>query len=378
MYQSCWFRFGCALLTLLLMLPVAHSQAVEQQVNGDAGATPPIPQTIDSPTTLLPPAARALNPNMMSFGMPGRGGMDGGLDAGMPSGLGGGMGGAPGYSASWYPARPVNNQNTNLSLFREDLRFGAPLYKDETDTVMLTANVGNTVFSTNASFPATGHAFPDMLWNISLGTLYLHHFDNEMTGGMMVSLGSSSDRPFDQSRDYNFTVGAFLRVPQGERNAWNFTLFYSPLGEIAFPIPGVSYFYNPSDNFQMNIGLPFSIMYRPYDDLTFDISYMILTNLRAQVAYRLTDAWKLYLRFQATNTSWFLSDSTDDRERLFSYEKDIKAGVRYRITDNFNIDLGVGYAFDRYFFIGTKSTDSSNRIDVGNDVFISLQASFRW
>jgi long-subunit fatty acid transport protein len=133
------------------------------------------------------------------------------------------------------------------------------------------------------------------------------------------------------------------------------------------------------DNFHMNIGLPFSLMYRPLDDLTLDLSYMLLTTVRAQLTYRLTDEWKVYVRCAGMNTSWFLSDRVDDRERFFSYAQDVAGGLKYQVNDHINLDLGAGYAFDRFFFIGKHLSDSeNNRIDVANGAFLSLQASYRW
>ena len=39
------------------------------------------------------------------------------------------------------------------------------------------------------------------------------------------------------------------------------------MSEIQFPIPSVSYSYNPSDQFHVNIGLPFLFIYKPTDQL---------------------------------------------------------------------------------------------------------------
>ena len=57
---------------------------------------------------------------------------------------------------------------------------------------------------------------------------------------------------------------------------------YSPTSELPFPIPGVAYVWQPADNFRMNIGVPFMVMYRPVDDLTLDFSYMLVRTVHAR------------------------------------------------------------------------------------------------
>jgi hypothetical protein len=358
-----WFALA------LVLAATTFSSAQETDVPKTDPATLPPPAVSETPPTFLPNRSDSSAP-LQDFAFPGRGGMGNGFGFGN---------GGPGYTATWFPARPVSGQDTNLAIVQQSLRFGIPIWKDDQNTVLFNTHVQNNLFFTDAVFPETGHPFPDSLWNASLGTTYIHRFANDMVGGLLVNIGSSGDQPFEHFRDYYANVGAFLRVPQGERNAWNFGIFYSPLGELAFPIPTVSFFWNPSDDFHMNIGLPLSLWYRPWADLTIDLSYMLLTTVRAQATCRLNDDWKVYVRYSAMNMSWFLSDRTDDRERLFSYAQDVAGGLRYQVSDHIGVDLGAGYAFDRFFFIGKHLSDSqNNRIDVANGAFLSLQASYRW
>ena len=114
------------------------------------------------------------------------------------------------------------------------------------------------MLSTSAMLPDSGRSFPDTLWNIRFGMNYSHLFVNDWLLTMGVNLGSSSDKPFDTWRELNFGINAMLRVPQGERNAWVFSLSYSPLGQIAFPIPGIAFQWQANDWVRVNLGLPFS------------------------------------------------------------------------------------------------------------------------
>src|SRR5262249_14124687 len=154
-----------------------------------------------------------------------------------------------------------------------------------TDMFVLSLGAGVSEFNTGAILPDTLRHFPDELWNVRIGTNYIHTFDNGWRGGIGLNVASPSDRPFGDLRDVTVGTTAFLRVPVNEHDAWNFTLMYSPMSELPFPLPGVSYQWQPSEDFRVNIGLPFRIMYRPYEDLTLDFSYMLLRTIHAQATY---------------------------------------------------------------------------------------------
>ena len=49
-------------------------------------------------------------------------------------------------------------------------------------------------------------------------------------------------------------------MPQGERNAWIFTLNYSNYSEYfaGLPVPGIDFLYSPNDNFTLVFGFPFT------------------------------------------------------------------------------------------------------------------------
>ena len=312
----------------------------------------------------------ALTPPSASNNMPGMGMGNTGM---------GGPGGAPGYSVTWMPAQQVQGQPTNLEVIQQSLNAGFPLYRQDGNMVLLTTRLSSTLLQSQAVMPDSHQPLPEQLWNISLGAMYIRKFDGGSSLGVMGSLGSASDKPFNQLRDYSPMLLAFYRLPVREYDAWMFSLMYSPVGEINFPIPGVSYQYQPSDNFRMNIGIPFSLMYRPLDDVTIDVSYMILRTINAQVNWKLTDCWNVYGKYSWGNQSWFLADRTEDRERLFMYDMRLMGGVRYALTDKLNFDVGIGYVFDRFFFTGTKSNEMQHdRIDLAPGLIATLSLQLRF
>lgn len=343
--------------------------------------------TTELPTTEIPPAGPDVPPAEPRPWVPfptslaGRGGYDDLRGLGSLGGLAqpGLFGSRVSYGATWYPSQPVTGQPTNLGFVRQDLSLSAPAWRDESDAVTWSAHVRANIYDTAAVLSDSGRAFPDTLWNVGFGASYLHRFDNGWSAGGMVNLGSASDRPFNSFRDLTVGVGGFLRIPTSERSGWMLGATYSVTGEAPFPIPIVSYSWQPSDEFGMNIGLPFSIRWRPVEDLLFDLSYTPIRNVHARIGYRLMDGLGVYGGFDWTNEAYLLADRVDDRERLFYYEKTLSTGLRYDLSPTSAVDLSGGYAFDRFYFTGRQWSDQQHdRIDVGNGLFLSLRLQLRY
>jgi hypothetical protein len=330
--------------------------------------------------------------------MGGFGGMMGGFGGGM-MGMGGPMGGGPivprsDYRATWLPVEPVPGQAAHLGVVQQALSLSSPIWTEGRNVLAFSTNVRNEMFQTDAILPDTHRPFPSQLWNVNFGLNYLHPFDNGWTLAGGVSLGSASDRPFQDVNSLNAGLNSMLRVPRGEHDAWVFSLVYSPLGQLPFPIPGVSYQWVPSPQFMANLGVPFMLLYRPTDEWSFDASYMLLTNVRANARYRLSPAVTLYGGFQWTNESYFLSGEQfqvsppsssssglfqQSTDRFYYYEKRLTAGVRWLLGTHALLDLSAGFAFDRYYFEGKSISDSHfNRVDVGDGPFVSGNFLYRW
>jgi hypothetical protein len=284
------------------------------------------------------------------------------------------------YRALWLPSERVTNEpGRHLGFVEQSLTATCPLYSDGANVITGRVGVREQLFQTNALLPGSGQPFPAELWNVSIGVTAAHQFDNGWVGGLGLSGGSASNHPFESGKELNANVNAFLRIPVRESDAWNFTLAYSPLGQIAFPVPGVSYFWHPSDCFSANIGLPFSLHWRPIDDLSFDFSYMLLTTVHSRVTYRITDSLRVYGGFNWINQGYHLSADGDTTNRFFYYEKNLTAGTRWTITRHIWLDVASGYAFDRYYSEGKAlGGGSGQRVDLEAGPFLSGQLGVRW
>jgi hypothetical protein len=283
------------------------------------------------------------------------------------------------YRITWLPDESVSSQAARFGIVEQDASVRFPIWQTEHDELSGNVHVQAQVIHTGAILPNTDQPFPDQLWDVRAGVGYRHLFENGWIAGANVSFGSASNEPFNSVNELTVGLNAFLRVPSGERNAWLFSLSYSPTGELSFPIPGVAFAWVPSDQFHMNIGLPFMIWYRPIEDLTLEASYMLLTTIHARATYRICQPFRVYAGFDWSNESWYIVPRPDDKDRLFYYEKRLSVGAVTNIGRTFLLDISTGYVFDRFYFEGQNSNDRNfNRVDVGSAPMLSFQAQLRW
>jgi outer membrane receptor for monomeric catechols len=154
---------------------------------------------------------------------------------------------------------------------------------------------------------------------------------------------------------------------------------YSPSGALNFPVPILSYAWNPSDNFHLNIGLPLALMWKPVDDLTLDLSYTPLTNVNALATYRLSDQLRLYGGYQNLTESYFLADRVNTSDRFFGLEERLVTGVKWDLLRNLKLDVNGGYAFDRRYGEGRNQTSGLyDRVDVSSGAFLGLKLNWKF
>lgn len=278
-------------------------------------------------------------------------------------------------TAFWIPESNIKGANDNLSVHGEGFQLAFPVQMSEGRFTLLTTRVNSTSINTTADLPGSpGTEFPEQLWNINVGLMHVRTLENGWSAGGLVSVGSASDQPFASIDEMNANLLAFLKVPVRERDAWNFAVMYSPLGQLNFPVPGISYSWNPSPQFSMNIGIPFSLRYQPDAWWTYEFSYLPITNVNATVRRKLTESWSLYGTFQTHNEGYQLADRTDDEERLYEFDQRLLIGSRWNIAPTWVVDLSAGYLFSRSYFVGDSFFDDDNpSLDVADAAMLQLR-----
>jgi hypothetical protein len=286
------------------------------------------------------------------------------------------------YRAANYFNTPVNNQNAHLGYFGQNLSVLTPLWQCPTDEVSALANVGVESFNTNAILPDSHDHFPYELWRIDVGGTYRHLFDNGWIGGGGATVGSYSDRPFENLNVMAFTATGFLRVPSGQTNAWIYSVFISSNSQILpfIPIPSIAYFYAPGPELQALIGFPFAdVNWSPAPDWSLFVSYALLTNFRARLNYRLDRMLRLFAAIDLLNENYYLADRPDPNDRFMSYYDRVYGGLVVLLGRQAFFDLSAGYAFDRRFFESTGGLKvASDLVTVGPGAFVAGTFQFRY
>jgi hypothetical protein len=293
------------------------------------------------------------------------------------------------YRAIWYPTVPVSGQNANFAMLDQKLSISAPLgmlpIQDKPPLNrpaggwILSASVANRSIATEAVLPDTGREYPGELWNITTGLMYFRKLDNDWSLGGGVNLGSASDRPFASIDEMFVSTMAFLRIPSGEHNAWMLGLIYAPMGELRFPIPILAYNYAPSESFQMNLGLPLSITYRPIGRLTLEASYMPIHTIHAKAKYELAEGLNAFVAYDWSNESYSLADRVEFNQRFYMYDQRLAAGLEATFGKHYFAELSAGLIFDRYSFEGRQwDTTQFNRVTFGNGPFAALQGGMKF
>lgn len=277
-----------------------------------------------------------------------------------PRGPRGGMGGdrSP-YTKYmyWIPAQKVKGQASELTLNGAGAELAFPLSMREGNLWLMTGGVHRLEIGSSAILPDSHVHLPNDLWKIHVGTMHMRELANGWQAGGMLSVGSASDEPFDGIREMTATGVAFLNIPTGENDAWNFSLFYSPTSQLPFPVPGVSYVWRPSEQLEMKIGVPFSVQYRPTETLTLSATYTPLTNIRAMARQKLAEKWELFGGYEIVNDTYFLSQRIDTNDRLYFFDQRVRVGLERQLLWGFSAELSAAYVFDREIFQATSFSD---------------------
>lgn len=268
------------------------------------------------------------------------------------------------FAAIWMPGQQVQGQASDLGLtgFQANLALPVRIAPDGRRIWLATSGFEHLQIGTAAILPDSLVAVPQELWKINVGTMHLREFDNGWGGGGMLSVGTASDRPFADLREMTMTSLAFLNVPRGLRDAWNFSLFYSPTSQIPFPIPGAAYVWRPNDRFTANIGVPFSLRYQPTEAWTFSADYRPLTAVNLRASRSLGADWSLYARYEVVNETYWLAERTNSQDRLYLFDQRAALGLDRKLPAGFSFDVSAAYVFDRRIF--QAESFSGSRSDV--------------
>lgn len=276
--------------------------------------------------------------------------------------------------ANYVPKQSVRNSPADLSANSIGGQIGLPL-QIYTDGIWLaTASFKTTELTTSAILPHSGTPIPDRLWDIRTGMFFTRKLRNGWTVGGLFNFGSASDDPYNSVDELTFTSIGFINIPARNRDTWDLSFFYSPTSQFAFPIPGISYHWRPSDQFEAQIGLPASVVYTPNDSFVFRARYTPLTDVLVEARQAIDRDWGLFARYQVINENYFLADRIDKDLLFTQFEQQIVAGLNFNFENGFSLDLSAGYLFDRRFFLDSDfDLNSKDLIKVESGAIFAAQ-----
>lgn len=274
----------------------------------------------------------------------------------------------------WSPQQALKGQPGNFAISGAEVELGYPISIDSNGIWLALGGVQRLDVSTSAVLPDSGLPVPNQLWDIEAGVMHIHDLGDDKQAGGMLRVGSPSDQPFGAWRDMTVTFLGFMTIPSGERDAWSFSLFYSPTGQIIYPIPGIAYVWRPSERLQANLGIPFSLELKPTDSLMLTASYMPLNNVQVLLRQSLGESWSIYGGYRTLNETFLLADRENNRERTYLFDQRLTLGGQRDLGRGWSLDVSAARLFDRQFFQAEKfSGRRRDELSIDSGVAITLQ-----
>jgi len=272
------------------------------------------------------------------------------------------------------PSQEVRGTSESLSVrsLAAQLAFPLRIYPD--GILLGTTSINQTRLGTDAVLPQSGRDVPNELWDLRAGMFFTRELASGWKVGGLFNFGSASDEPFHSEDELTLASLGFVSIPVRNRDAWTFSLFYSPTSQLNFPIPGIAYVWRPNDELEAQIGLPASLIYAPNDSFSFRARYTPVTDVLVEARQVLGADWSLFTRYQIINETYFLADRLHRRDRFFQFEQQIAVGLSRSLPAGFSLDLSAAYLWDRRFFHSSDfDLRSDDLIKVDPTVSYSLQ-----
>jgi hypothetical protein len=108
-------------------------------------------------------------------------------------------------------------------------------------------------------------------------------------------------------------------------------------------------------------------------------SWVAIRTVDVRVSYQLFRPVRLWAGFDWTRERYIRADRAEEDDRLFYYEKRVRAGVTVGLARFLYVDVAGGYSFDRFYFEGEDYGDRrDNRLDVGSGPFAAVRVGLRF
>lgn len=274
-------------------------------------------------------------------------------------------------------AADVRGTTDQLSASGEELSLGFPVRIAPGELWLALGGVKHWELSTAAVLPDSGLPLPDRLWDIKFGLMQLRDWQNGWQSGLLVQASSPSDRPFESFQELSLNLLGFVNIPAGPRDAWSLSLFYSPTGQVVFPLPGLAYVWRPSPQLTAQIGVPFSLEYQPTEQWLLTASYRPLTELQLRSRYQLDERWAIWGGYAINSETYLLADRSIAAERLYLFDQRFTLALERQLGRGFTLELAAAQLFDRKLFQAERfSGERRDQLHLAPAVGFSLQLAW--
>lgn len=276
------------------------------------------------------------------------------------------------YVGSIQPDTRFGDDGDKASLNKGTLIFAVPFAKTDEDSW--------TISSTNHWMDL----YPDQtevpdLYQFDVGLTYTKATEKGRFWAVNGNFGSASDKPFKDASVTTLSANYFYLKPVSETGTWLYLINYSNNRPILnnIPLPGFAYIYTPSKTFRGTFGAPFAMINWQFaEKWGFNFFTIVPWIIKTSVDYSLSTYAKAYTGLDFSQSTYYLYDRADKKDRLFYDEKKIFLGVKTPLSKALYVDAEGGFAFDRRYFSAENYEPSpSDALVLGSSPYIKLTIS---
>jgi hypothetical protein len=268
---------------------------------------------------------------------------------------------------------------SSTSFVENKLNLSAPIYKSGADTVSLSL-AGSSFHWSDSLALDSGKEVPADLYRTEVGVQYDKQLPEKKRWGLRGSVGYAGDKPFTNSSDSTYSLGANYGFPGSGKGYWMLTATISNNSPLVnyIPIPGVSYLYK-TDTFTGMFGFPASsIQWTPVFPWSFSLA-IFGPMVRSEVSYGSIDLVQYFAGFYWTRESYILSTRDNDKDRLTIEEKKAAVGFRIPVWGPMMGEFQLGQAFDRSVYIGNGLFNKDGgSVSIEDDWYLSASIKVKF
>lgn len=244
-------------------------------------------------------------------------------------------------------------------------------------TINLNASASQKTLGSQSITLEDGTPVENKLESIQYGMGFSRETDSGYKLSFSGGYGSSSDAPFENSRDISYQASFSVLTP-GDKSRWLLGALYTnngPLG--AIPLPLIVYIYTPSREFRLIAGLPFLMIHMGAKTrLTLMASP---AKGFVQLSQSLFGPISIFTKWEIGVSSFFHSNRVNDDDQFFVRETKAVAGLRSPIFPGAMLTVSGGWRYDSIYFQGESlfSGDTTD-FDLKDSTFLQANLALRF